>query len=79
MPRPTRRARLTAPGLSARLLRVRKVMGSPSGCFRDFCDADDWARILDTDTNDGDDDDRDSNVMYEDSDGEDDPSPRRGT
>ena len=49
MPRPTRRARLTAPGLSARLLRVRKVMGSPSGCFRDFCDADDWARILDTD------------------------------
>jgi len=46
MPRPTRRLRLIAPGLSERLLRVRKVMGSPtSGCC--CADVDDWVRILD--------------------------------
>lgn len=41
-----RRLRLIAPGLSARLLRVRKVMGSPR--FWDGAAAVDWARILDS-------------------------------
>lgn len=77
MPRPTRRARLTAPGLSARLLRVRKVMGSPSCDFWGAAAAVDWVRIL-LDNNDDDDfvDDRESNDMCEASD-DDESSPRR--
>ena len=38
MPRPTRRAFLTAPGLSESLFRDRKVMGSPRGWLL-FCGA----------------------------------------
>ena len=56
MPLPTRRLRLIAPGLSVRLLRVRKVMGSPSSAV--FCAvsaAVDWARLLADDSNEGDD------------------------
>ncbi len=66
MPRPTRRLRLIAPGLSARLLRVRKVMGSPSGWFVDGAGADvDWVRmLLVSRADDGDfGDDRESNDM----------------
>eukprot|EP00985_Skeletonema_marinoi_P005342 scaffold2309_cov116-Skeletonema_marinoi.AAC.2 len=78
MPRPTRRARLTAPGLSARLLRVRKVMGSPSCDFWGAAAAVDWVRILlDNNDDDGDFiDDRESNDMCEASDDEE-SSPRR--
>mmetsp|Transcript_28613 Transcript_28613/g.44220 ORF Transcript_28613/g.44220 Transcript_28613/m.44220 type:complete len:129 (+) Transcript_28613:711-1097(+) len=78
MPRPTRRARLTAPGLSARLLRVRKVMGSPSCDFWGAAAVDDWVRILlDNNDDDGDFvDDRESNDMCEASD-DDESSPRR--
>lgn len=55
MPLPTRRLRLIAPGLSDRLLSVRKVMGSPSCCCRDRCiEAVDWARRLDNISGDGD-------------------------
>ena len=78
MPRPTRRARLTDPGLSARLLRVRKVMGSPSFVFCGAAAVVDWVRILDN--NDGDGDfvnDRESNDMCEASDDDDESSPRR--
>jgi len=54
MPRPMRRLRLIAPGLSARLLRVRKVMGSPSFVWDGAAAADvDWARLLDS-SDDGD-------------------------
>ncbi len=64
MPRPTRRLRLIAPGLSARLLRVRKVMGSPSGWFVDGDGADvDWVRMLVVDNNADDGDDSESNDM----------------
>mmetsp|Transcript_26640 Transcript_26640/g.45356 ORF Transcript_26640/g.45356 Transcript_26640/m.45356 type:complete len:132 (+) Transcript_26640:145-540(+) len=79
MPRPTRRARLTAPGLSARLLRVRKVMGSPSCCFWGAAAAVDWVRILlDNNDDDGDFvDDKESNDMCEASDDDDESSPRR--
>lgn len=79
MPRPTRRARLTAPGLSARLLRVRKVMGSPSCDFWGAAAAVvDWVRILDNNNDDGDFvNDRESNDMCEASDDDDESSPRR--
>mmetsp|Transcript_28837 Transcript_28837/g.42393 ORF Transcript_28837/g.42393 Transcript_28837/m.42393 type:complete len:129 (-) Transcript_28837:54-440(-) len=77
MPRPTRRARLTAPGLSARLLRVRKVMGSPSCDFWGAAVVD-WVRILDNSDDDGDFvDDRESKDMCEASDDDDESSPRR--
>ena len=65
MPRPTRRLRLIAPGLSDRLLRVKKVMGSPNFCCDcvDSAAAVDWVRIMDV--ADGDGEERESNDIRE--------------